>query len=200
MLVREGLAKVDEYSNAKELWTAQEEAQAARRNVRPSPSSLASLLAVQPVLTLEHVLQIWSSFDPAAAAAAANGADSSAAGASTPAPKRTEYLDVVVSEVRGGTETVPFSFSVQVLEDGGIPALEKLMGDLTIFHQDDAQAPVPGNFVPRSGDLVSAKFSVDNAWYRAKVRRSNPAKKEAEVVYIDCASPLASSPASSRTS
>ncbi|GAA5833480.1 hypothetical protein JCM9279_001538 [Rhodotorula babjevae] len=159
MLVREGLAKVDEYSNAKELWTAQEEAQAARRN-------------------------IWSSFDPAAAAAA-SGADSSAAGASTPAPKRTEYLDVVVSEVRGGTETVPFSFSVQVLEDGGIPALEKLMGDLTLFHQDDAQAPVPGNFVPRSGDLVSAKFSVDNAWYRAKVRRSNPAKKEAEVVYID---------------
>lgn len=95
-----------------------------------------------------------------------------------------------MSEVRGGTETVPFSFSVQVVEDGGIPALEKLMGDLTLFHRE--ADVTPAGFAPRSGDLVSAKFSVDDAWYRAKVRRSNPAKKEAEVVYIDCA--LAVSP------
>ena len=71
----------------------------------------------------------------------------------------------------------------------GIPELEKLMGDLTLFNNDNANAG-PAGFVPRSGELVSAKFSADDAWYRAKVRRSHPGKKEAEVLYIDCASRL----------
>ena len=38
--------------------------------------------------------------------------------------------------------------------------------------------------MPKSGDLVSAKFS-DGAWYRARVRRASPIKKEAEVTFID---------------
>lgn len=63
------------------------------------------------------------------------------------------------------------------------------MGDLTLFNDDNANAG-PAGFVPRSGELVSAKFSADDAWYRAKVRRSHPGKKEAEVLYIDCTSRL----------
>lgn len=43
---------------------------------------------------------------------------------------------------------------------------------------------LPAGFVPKGGDLVSAKFS-DGAWYRAKVRRASPVKKEAEVTFID---------------
>ncbi|GAA5996660.1 uncharacterized protein JCM10292_003121 [Rhodotorula paludigena] len=151
MLVREGLAKVDEYSNAKELWAAQEAAQKERKN-------------------------LWSNYDPAQEAAASSAA-------LQPAQARKEYVDVVVSEVRGGTETVPFSFSVQLLQNGSIPELEKLMLELTVFHKE--ADVTPAGFAPRSGELVSAQFSVDNAWYRAKVRRSSPAKKEAEVVYID---------------
>ena len=59
------------------------------------------------------------------------------------------------------------------------------MDDLTLHHKAvDSAAP----FVPRSNDLVSAKFTADDAWYRARVRRSNPAKKEAEVFYVDCES------------
>ncbi|BGP08133.1 hypothetical protein JCM10049v2_003979 [Rhodotorula toruloides] len=153
-LVREGLARVDEYSNAKELWTAQEEAQKARKN-------------------------LWSNYDPEAEALA-NG-DAAAAGQSV--QPRKEYVDVVVSEVRGGTETEPFRFAVQILQNGGIPELEKLMSDLTVFHKE--ADVTPAGFTPRSGELVSAQFSVDNAWYRAKVRKSNPAKKQAEVLYID---------------
>ncbi len=38
--------------------------------------------------------------------------------------------------------------------------------------------------VPKGGDLVAAKFS-DGQWYRAKVRRASPVKKEAEVTFID---------------
>lgn len=39
----------------------------------------------------------------------------------------------------------------------GIPALEKLMADLTVHHKSSEVAPV--NFIPRSNDIVSAKFT-----------------------------------------
>ena len=64
----------------------------------------------------------------------------------------------------------------------GIASLEKLMREFSIHHRSTSTAP-PG-FVPKGGDLVSAKFS-DGAWYRAKIRRSSPVKKEAEVTFID---------------
>lgn len=55
------------------------------------------------------------------------------------------------------------------------------MRDFSTHHK--VTAPPPG-FVPKAGDLVSAKFS-DGAWYRAKIRRASPVKREAEVTFID---------------
>ena len=63
----------------------------------------------------------------------------------------------------------------------GIASLEKLMRDFSLHH-NSTQQHVP--IIPKSGDLVSAKFS-DGQWYRAKVRRASPIKKEAEVTFID---------------
>ena len=65
----------------------------------------------------------------------------------------------------------------------GIASLEKLMHDFSLHHR---ALGAPASFVPKGGDLVSAKFS-DGSWYRAKVRRSSPLKKEAEVTFIDYA-------------
>jgi staphylococcal nuclease domain-containing protein 1 len=56
------------------------------------------------------------------------------------------------------------------------------MRDFSLHHKSPTASP-PG-FVPKNGELVSAKFS-DGAWYRAKIRRSSPIKKEAEVTFID---------------
>lgn len=56
------------------------------------------------------------------------------------------------------------------------------MRDFSLHHKG-VSTPVAG-FVPKGGDLVSAKFS-DGAWYRARVRRASPIKKEAEVTFID---------------
>lgn len=69
-------------------------------------------------------LQLWSKYDPEAEAAAAGSTN----GTATPVTQaRKEYVDVVVSEVRGGTETAPFSFAVQILQNGGTSrALEPL--------------------------------------------------------------------------
>jgi staphylococcal nuclease domain-containing protein 1 len=55
------------------------------------------------------------------------------------------------------------------------------MREFSIHHRSIGGSP---GFVPKGGELVSAKFS-DGAWYRAKIRRSSPLKKEAEVTFID---------------
>lgn len=63
----------------------------------------------------------------------------------------------------------------------GIASLAQLMRDFSAHYKGTAAAP---GFVPKAGDLVSAKFS-DGAWYRAKIRRVSPVKREAEVTFID---------------
>lgn len=55
------------------------------------------------------------------------------------------------------------------------------MQEFSIHHRTIGSSP---GFVPKGGELVSAKFS-DGAWYRAKIRRSSLLKKEAEVTFID---------------
>jgi len=93
-------------------------------------------------------------------------------------PLKAEYQDVIISDVRISTG---LTFSVQILNTEGIASLEKLMHDFSLHYRASA---APANFVPKNGDLVSAKFS-DGSWYRAKVRRASPLKKEAEVTFID---------------
>jgi staphylococcal nuclease domain-containing protein 1 len=56
------------------------------------------------------------------------------------------------------------------------------MRDFSLHHK--TAAVVPAGFIPKAGELVSAKFS-DGSWYRAKIRRASPVKKEAEVTFID---------------
>lgn len=78
----------------------------------------------------------------------------------------------------------PFSFAIQVLgANGTIPELEQLMSDLTLHHKSAEQTPA--QFVPKTGELVSAQFSQDNVWYRARVLRVNPARKEASITFVD---------------
>jgi staphylococcal nuclease domain-containing protein 1 len=94
------------------------------------------------------------------------------------APLKPEYIDVILSDIRTKNG---LNFSVQVLNTEGIASLEKLMRDFSLHHKS---AAVPTNFTPTNGDLISAKFS-DGSWYRAKIRRASPIKKEAEVTFID---------------
>ncbi|KAF6760252.1 transcription factor [Ephemerocybe angulata] len=118
-------------------------------------------------------LNIWADYDEEAEKAAAPSEEVDDNGA-----LKTEYLDIIISDVR----TSNFGFSVQILNTEGIASLEKLMRDFALHHKSPIASPP--NFVPKNGELVSAKFS-DGAWYRAKIRRSSPIKKEAEVTFID---------------
>lgn len=150
------------------------------------------LVPIPSTYTIFHDFwQIWKDYD----ADAQDVVEDSSEDAS--GPLKREYLDVIISDVR---TTNGFGFSVQILNTEGkilsliligtfydvdllgIAALEKLMRDFSLHHR--SAPPVPSNFVPEGGQLVSAKFS-DGSWYRAKIRRASPIKKEAEVTFID---------------
>lgn len=87
-----------------------------------------------------------------------------------------EYLDIVVTDVSPSG-----AFHYQQVGDN-VKQLEKLMADLQVAYKSTSSAV---SAPPKVGDSVAAKFSEDNAWYRAKVRRVDRSAAKAEVVYFD---------------
>lgn len=77
---------MDDYSNSKELYAAQETAQASK-------------------------LGMWKSFDVEAEAEANRSLFDLI-------PAKKEFIDIVISDIRGNKEEIPFSFAVQVLKNG----------------------------------------------------------------------------------
>lgn len=163
LLVDEGFASVHAYSaeksgNGAELFAAEQKAKEARRGM-------------------------WHDWDPSQEAAE-SGADYEAPTNGTngdaPLPKRELiYRDVTVTYV----DPTNGRLKMQLIGSGKAN-LETLMKELGSFHLS------PGNAQklsapPKAGDLVSAKFSEDGVWYRARVRRNDRDAKTSEVVYID---------------
>jgi staphylococcal nuclease domain-containing protein 1 len=58
-----------------------------------------------------------------------------------------------------------------------------MMGELRLHNKTDI-ATVVKPVSPKIGDIVSAQFSQDDEWYRAKILQVFPDKK-IEVFYID---------------
>ena len=85
---------------------------------------------------------------------------------------RKEFIDVVVTNMNDDG-----SFGVQIVNDS-VHALDKLMKEFRAFH--NAGGPVATN--PKAGDLVAAKFSADNEFYRAKIKKVDRPSQTAEVV------------------
>lgn len=160
ILVREGLASCNEFSldrspYGKELLAAEEEAKKNRKN-------------------------LWRELDAQSTEALAYTSNGMKDGA---VRANREYVDILVSDVREPSEGTRLSFSVQILKNGGIPELTQLMSDFSLHHRTASTTPNAGQY--RVGDLVSAKFSVDNAWYRARICKNMISRKEADVVFID---------------
>ncbi|OAA62410.1 transcription factor [Niveomyces insectorum RCEF 264] len=176
VLVEEGLASVHQYSaeksgNAAELNAAEQRAKEARKG-------------------------LWHDWDPSQdeAAAAENGhsnghanggaGDAGAAGAEgTTLEKRPQdYRDIVVTNIDANGR-------LKIQEVGkGTAALETLMSEFRKFHLDSKNNVSLGGAnttPPKAGDYVSARFSLDKEWYRARIRSNDRAAKVAEVVYVD---------------
>ncbi|KAF7729367.1 hypothetical protein EC973_004624 [Apophysomyces ossiformis] len=86
---------------------------------------------------------------------------------------RREYVDIVVSDIVSGS-----NFYVQII-NAEIRQLETLMTELSQYQNGRPHEAIK----PRVGDVVSAQFTEDNAWYRAKVRRIT--HEGVHVLYID---------------
>ncbi|KAJ2745153.1 hypothetical protein GGI20_002378 [Coemansia sp. BCRC 34301] len=98
---------------------------------------------------------------------------------SAPLAPRTEFLDVVVSELSSSTGR----FFVQIAQPDNIAGLESLMAALAVDHNKKADSSA--DFAPKPGQLVAACYSVGNEWHRARVIRPMPGKREYELLYVD---------------
>ncbi|KAI1915235.1 hypothetical protein LOZ64_003587 [Ophidiomyces ophidiicola] len=122
---------------------------------------------------------VWHDWDPSKEAdneydepTPANGAESAA-----PLERRKDYRDVLVTGVEEDCK-------VKIQQIGaGTTALTDLMNSFRSFHLNKTNDKSLD--APKAGDLVAARFTEDNEWYRAKIRRNDREAKQADVVYID---------------
>lgn len=162
LLVEEGLASVHAYSaeksgNATELFAAEKKAKEARKG-------------------------LWQNWDPSqdeedegtSLAEVSNGAN----GNGEAVERRKDFRDVMVTHVDEET------CRLKIQEVGsGTTALTELMNSFRNFHLNKANdRPIES---VKAGDFVSAKFTEDDEWYRARVRRNDREAKQVEVLYID---------------
>lgn len=163
-LVEEGLAEVHAYSaeqsgHGNELFNAEKKAKESRRG-------------------------LWHDWDPSKdldgdeQPQQTNGANGTEQDGTETAERRKDYRDVAVTHV---DETGRLKLQ-QV--GPGTAALAELMNAFKSFHINKAnEQPLSGP--PKAGDVVAAKFTADNEWYRARVRRVDRDAKKAEVMYLD---------------
>ncbi|KAG5999147.1 hypothetical protein E4U54_002029 [Claviceps lovelessii] len=162
VLVEEGLASVHAYSaeksgNSTELFAAEKKAQEARKG-------------------------LWHDYDPSqdqdAEEQEQTAGQTAAETEVTLDKKPTDYRDVMITNVDGNGK-------IKIQEIGkGTAALETLMTEFRKFHLDSKNNK-PLSDAPKTGDYVSAKFSYDGQWYRARVRANDRTAKVAEVQYVD---------------
>ncbi|KIX10150.1 uncharacterized protein Z518_01231 [Rhinocladiella mackenziei CBS 650.93] len=163
-LVEEGLAEVHAYSaeqsgHANELFAAQKKAKEARKGM-------------------------WHDWDPSKdldedeAGPRSNGAEGANGDSAETTSRRKDYRDVMVTHV---DETG--KLKIQQI-GAGTASLTELMTAFKSFHLNKANdQPLPGP--PKVGDVVAAKFTVDNEWYRAKVRRVDREGGKVDLTYLD---------------
>lgn len=98
----------------------------------------------------------------------------------TTGERKVAHEKVVVTELTPiNKDTKELRFFAQHSDQGA--KLESLLAKL---RQDFiATPPVTGAYTPRNGELVAARFSEDNKWYRAKVERVQGSN--ASILYID---------------
>ena len=163
LLLEEGFASVHAYSaeqspNGVELFAAEKRAKEDRKGIWKDWDPSQDVNEEEP--------------EPETPTEGTNGE-----AASTTAPRKLDYKEVVVTHI--DPETLHIKLQIVGTSTG---ALEELMNRFRTFHVSNATSlPSP----PKVGDFVSAKFSADTMWYRARVRRNDKEANAAQVVYVD---------------
>lgn len=90
-------------------------------------------------------------------------------------PKKDDRKKVLITQVASDATHI----SVQHVDSGA--ALEELLFGLR--EELNANPPLPGAYTPQKGDIVAARYSADNEWYRARIDKTVPGS--AQVTFID---------------
>ncbi|KAJ3100905.1 hypothetical protein HDU97_001845 [Phlyctochytrium planicorne] len=154
MILEAGLATIHDYS--------------------ASQSQFAKDLYSSEKTAQDKRIGIWSVRAPDAEAAAKESADALAnADDGKPAEVKEAYVSDIGDEGKLSLQFVGPDLS----------KLEKLLSDFAAFHALPTSQPIAPTH-PKVNDYVSAKFSADETWYRAKVKSINE-DKTYTVVFID---------------
>lgn len=173
LLLEEGLATVHAYSaeqsgKATELFAAEQKAKDARKGM-------------------------WHDFDPDTTSSAADEpADQTAppsssvaatatTGTSASSANQDDYRDARVTHV----DPVTCTLKVQLISASTTTALDTLEKAFRAFHLSPSASSSSLSGPPKTGELVSARFSVDDEWYRARVRRNDRESRRADVLFVD---------------
>ncbi|MCJ1470211.1 hypothetical protein MMC07_008856 [Pseudocyphellaria aurata] len=169
LLLEEGLANVHAYSaeqsgKSTELFAAEQKAKDARKGM-------------------------WHDFDPDAPTSAGDDPANQTASSSSATPAtgasandaKQDYRDARVTHVDSATCTL----KVQLVSASTTTALDAMEKSFRAFHVSPpaSSSSLPGP--PKTGELVSARFSLDDEWYRARVRRNDRETRRAEVLFVD---------------
>ena len=169
LLLEEGLASVHAYSaeqsgSATELYASEEKAKAAKRGMwhdyDPSQEADVSDLKIADTTTTENI------------SSTTNG---------NTVPKDKQYRDVTVTFI----DPTTLHLKLQLSSPSHAGALENLMSAFKAYHASPAATKTLPSLPPKTGDLVSARYSEDREWYRARIRRNDRDAKKSDVYFID---------------
>ena len=166
LLLEEGLASVHAYSaeqsaHGPELFAAEDRAKKAKKGMwhdyDPSITDGMDDLSLTNTTQQQH----------------SNGTTTAPS-----EPPRKDYRDVLITHIDPTTAHL----KLQIMSPSTTGALNTLMSSFSTHHRTTTTSlPSP----PKTGDLVSARFSLDNEWYRARIRRNDRENKKADVLFID---------------
>ena len=122
---------------------------------------------------------IWQDYDPSQDEDTQEVSTNDTNGVSAGAGRKIDYKEVVVTHIDPET----LKLKLQIIGTG-TGALEDLMSRFRSFHVSNP-ASLPKDSTPKVGDFVSARFSEDKTWYRARIRRNDREKKTSDIIYID---------------
>lgn len=173
LLLEEGLATVHAYSaeqsgKSTELFAAEQKAKDARKGM---------WLDFDPDTTPSAAGDTADDNTPSSSSAAATGATDT----STSSAKQEDYRDARVTHVDPATCTL----KVQFVSPQTTMALDALEKTFRTFHLSPSTSSSSLSGPPKTGELVSARFSVDGEWYRARVRRNDREARRADVLFVD---------------
>lgn len=165
LLLEEGLASVHAYSaeqsgNGMELFAAEERAKAAKKGM-------------------------WHDYEPSITdpmedlSLTTNGTNGHTESAE--ASTKKDYRDVMITHI----DPTNAHLKIQMIGPSTSAALTTLMSSFATYHRSPSsnEKSLPG--APKAGDYVSARFSDDGEWYRARIRRNDREAKKADVLFVD---------------